>query len=83
VPPLGRRLRLGVVGGGRGSVVGTWHRNGARLSGQWDVVAGALSTDPERARLSAADWCIAPGAPMRTSAKWPQPSAAAPTASRR
>mgnify|MGYP001190399932 FL=1 len=61
VPPLGRRLRLGVVGGGRGSVVGTWHRNGARLSGQWDVVAGALSTDPERARLSAADWCIAPG----------------------
>jgi len=59
VPPLGRRLRLGVVGGGRGSVVGTWHRNGAWLSGQWDIVAGALSTDPERARLSATDWCIA------------------------
>lgn len=60
VPPLGRRLRLGFVGGGRGALVGTWHRNGAWLSGQWDVAAGALSTDPERARISAADWGIAP-----------------------
>lgn len=60
VPPLGRRLRLGFVGGGRGGLVGAWHRNGARLSGHWDIVAGALSTRPETARLSAADWGIAP-----------------------
>ncbi|SMX42340.1 Gfo/Idh/MocA family protein [Maliponia aquimaris] len=60
VPPLGRRLRLGFVGGGRGAIVGPWHRHGAWLSGHWDIVAGALSTNPDKARLSAADWCIAP-----------------------
>lgn len=59
-PVLGRRLRLGFVGGGRGGMVGTWHLAGARLSGHWDVVAGALSSHPETARLSAADWGIAP-----------------------
>lgn len=59
IPPLGRRLRLGMVGGGRRAVVGTWHYYGARLSGHWSLVAGALSRDPERARLSAEDWCIA------------------------
>lgn len=59
IPPLGRRLRLGFVGGGQGAVVGTWHLNGARLSGHWDVLAGALSRDPVRATASADDWCIA------------------------
>ncbi len=55
-PPLGRRLRLGFVGGGRGGQVGAWHASGARLSGHWDIVAGALSTDPETSVLSARDW---------------------------
>ncbi len=59
IPPLGRRLRLGFVGGGRGAVVGTWHLHGARLSGHWDVLAGALSRDPACATASADDWCIA------------------------
>lgn len=59
VPPLGRRLRLGQIGGGRGSVVGSWHRDGARLSGHWDLVAGLLSRDPDKARLAAADQIIA------------------------
>jgi predicted dehydrogenase len=55
-PPLCRRLRLGFVGGGRGGQVGAWHAAGARLSGRWDIVAGALSTDPGTAALSARDW---------------------------
>ena len=55
-PPLGRRLRLGFVGGGRGGQVGAWHASGARLSGHWDIVAGALSTDPETSVLSARDF---------------------------
>lgn len=59
VPPLGRRLRLGFVGGGRGGLVGEWHWAGARLSNHWDVVAGALSSNPENAALSARDWMIA------------------------
>lgn len=57
-PPLGRRLRLGFVGGGRGGLVGSWHFSGARLSNHFEVVAGALSSCPETAALSAADWVI-------------------------
>ncbi|PRD29324.1 UNVERIFIED_CONTAM: putative oxidoreductase y4hM [Trichonephila clavipes] len=59
LPPLGRRLRLGFVGGGRGGLVGAWHFSGSRLSNHWEVVAGALSTRPENAAASARDWCIA------------------------
>lgn len=59
-PSLGRRLRLGFVGGGRGGLVGAWHFAGARLSNHWDVVAGALSSRPDVAAASARDWMIAP-----------------------
>src|SRR3954452_12821941 len=55
-----RRLRLGMVGGGRGAFIGAVHRIAARLDDRWDLVAGALSSDPERARASAADLFIAP-----------------------
>ncbi|SEF06121.1 Predicted dehydrogenase [Rhizobiales bacterium GAS191] len=55
-PPLGRRLRLGFVGGGRSGQVGAWHAAGARLSAHWDIVAGALSADPKVGALSARDW---------------------------
>jgi predicted dehydrogenase len=56
----GRRLRLGMVGGGRGAFIGAVHRIAARLDDQYELVAGALSSDPERARASAADIGIAP-----------------------
>jgi predicted dehydrogenase len=59
LPPSSRRLRLGMVGGGEGAFIGEIHAMGARLSNRWDIVAGALSSDPERARRSAADWYIA------------------------
>lgn len=58
-PPASRRLRLGIVGGGRGALVGQWHWTGARLSNRWDLVAGALSSDPETARASGRDWMLA------------------------
>ncbi len=58
-PAAGRRLRLGLVGGGRGGLVGQWHAGGARLSGRWDIVAGALSSDPKTARESGRDWLFA------------------------
>ena len=47
---LGRRLRLGVIGGGPGSFIGTVHRSAARLDDYYEIVAGVLSSDPERAR---------------------------------
>lgn len=60
IPELGRRLRLGFVGGGRGGLVGEWHFAGARLSNHWHVVAGALSTRADNSAISARDWCIPP-----------------------
>lgn len=48
-----RRIRLGMVGGGEGAFIGTVHRIAARLDGDYDLVAGALSSRPEIARSSA------------------------------
>lgn len=56
----GRRLRLGMVGGGQGAFIGAVHRIAARLDDRYELVAGALSSDPARARASAAALRIAP-----------------------
>jgi predicted dehydrogenase len=55
-----RRLRLGMVGGGEGAFIGAIHRMAARLDDRYELVAGALSSDPVRARRSALDLGIAP-----------------------
>ena len=49
-----RRLRLGMVGGGEGAFIGGVHRIAARLDDQYELVAGALSADPQRAQRSGA-----------------------------
>ena len=49
-----RRLRLGMVGGGEGAFIGAVHRIAARMDDRYELVAGALSADAERARTSAA-----------------------------
>ncbi|SOC07280.1 Gfo/Idh/MocA family protein [Stappia indica] len=56
----GGRIRLGMVGGGEGAFIGGVHRMAARLDGQFELVAGALSSDPERAKASAAALGLAP-----------------------
>ena len=50
VSKLGRRLRLGVIGGGIGSFIGPIHRGAAVLHEQYDVVASVLSSNPERSK---------------------------------
>jgi len=45
---LGRRLRLAVIGGGPGSFIGAMHRQAARLDDRYELVAAALSSDPQR-----------------------------------
>ena len=55
-----RRLRYAMVGGGRDAFIGAVHRMAARLDDRIVLVAGALSSDPERARLSGADVGLAP-----------------------
>ena len=57
---LGPRLRVGMVGGGRDAFIGAVHRMAMRLDDGFDLVAGALSSEPARARASAADLRIAP-----------------------
>ncbi|WP_170417152.1 Gfo/Idh/MocA family protein [Ruegeria atlantica] len=54
-PRLSRRLRLGVVGGGRISVT---QATAARMTDRWEVTAGALSSDAERSRARGADWYL-------------------------
>jgi predicted dehydrogenase len=49
---LGRKLRLGVIGGGPGSFIGPVHRAAALLDGRFDIVAGVLSSDPEKSRAA-------------------------------
>jgi predicted dehydrogenase len=45
---LGRRLRLGVIGGGSDSFIGEVHRTAARLDDNFEIVAAVLSSNPER-----------------------------------
>jgi len=49
ITTLGRRLRLAVIGGGPGSFIGGMHRMAARIDDRYELVAGVLSSDPERA----------------------------------
>jgi predicted dehydrogenase len=55
-----RRLRLGMVGGGPGGFIGAVHRIAARIDDKYELVAAALSSDPERSRKAALDLHIAP-----------------------
>ena len=48
-------IRLGMVGGGQGAFIGGVHRIAARMDGQYQLCAGALSSDPVRAHASAAE----------------------------
>lgn len=51
-PAKAARIRLGMVGGGEGAFIGAVHRIAARLDDHYELVAGALSATPEKARRS-------------------------------
>lgn len=53
-----RRLRAGIVGGGAGAFIGAVHRIACELDAQALVVAGAMSSDPKRAKESADAWFL-------------------------
>lgn len=54
------RIRLGMVGGGNDAFIGGVHRIAARIDGEFDLVAGALSSTPEKAKASGAALGLAP-----------------------
>ena len=58
--PLNRKLRMGLVGGGQGAFIGKVHSIAATLDNRAVLVAGALSSDPARAKASAPDYDIKP-----------------------
>ncbi len=56
--PLHRKLRMGLIGGGQGSFIGRVHATAAVLDNRAALVAGALSSDPAKAKASAPDYDI-------------------------
>lgn len=52
---LDRKLRMGMVGGGRDAFIGAVHRRAAMLDGGVELVAGAFASTPEKSRLSGRD----------------------------
>lgn len=58
--PLNRKLRMGLIGGGQGAFIGRVHATAAILDNRASLVAGALSSDPARAKASAQDYDIPP-----------------------
>ena len=58
--PLNRKLNMGLVGGGQGSFIGKVHSIAGVLDNRASLVAGALSSNPERAKDSASVYDIKP-----------------------
>src|SRR5688500_9247940 len=52
---MSRKIRYGMVGGGRGAFIGAVHRIAANIDGQIELVCGAFSSDPEKSRASGGD----------------------------
>ncbi len=74
-PSQSRRLRLGVVGGGR---ISHTQAMAARLTDRWEVVAGALSSDPARAKAAARIGTCPKSGVTPLSSRWPMLKPIAP-----
>ena len=55
---MSRKIRYGMVGGGRGAFIGALHRIAAAMDGQIELVCGAFSSDPQRSKDSGADFFL-------------------------
>ena len=53
-------VRLGMVGGGPGAMIGATHRIAARMYGRYRLVAGAFSRTPERNRAMGEELALRP-----------------------
>jgi predicted dehydrogenase len=58
---MSRKIRYGMVGGGRGAFIGAVHRIAAAIDQQIELVCGAFSSDPEKSKASGADLYLPPG----------------------
>lgn len=55
---MSRKIRYGMVGGGRGAFIGGVHRIAAAMDQQIELVCGAFSSDPKRSKLSGKDFFL-------------------------
>jgi predicted dehydrogenase len=63
---MSRKLRMGMIGGGRGAFIGGVHRMAAGIDGEIELVCGALHVDPEIALLSGQDLHLDPKRTYKT-----------------
>jgi predicted dehydrogenase len=54
------KLKMGIVGGGRGAFIGAVRRMGAWLDGKIELVSGAFSANAEKSKASGEDLCLHP-----------------------
>ncbi|MBP7822165.1 MAG: Gfo/Idh/MocA family oxidoreductase [Saprospiraceae bacterium] len=57
---MSRKIRMGMVGGGRGAFIGNVHRMAAAMDGQIDLVGGVFSSDSEKSKASGSDLFLSP-----------------------
>ena len=55
---MSRKIRYGMVGGGRGAFIGAVHRIAAAMDGQIELVCGAFSSDPAKSKASGTDFYL-------------------------
>lgn len=60
-------VRYGMIGGGQGAFIGGIHRTAAAIAGNWQLVAGAFSSTPEKSKASGAEIGVDP---ERTYGSW-------------
>src|SRR5271156_1080285 len=57
---MSRKIRYGMIGGGRGAFIGAVHRSAAAIDQQLELVCGAFSADAQRSRASGGDLFLPP-----------------------
>ncbi len=55
-----RKIRMGMIGGGRGAFIGAVHRVAAAIDGEIELVCGAFSSNPEKSIASGHDLMLSP-----------------------
>src|SRR6478736_6696649 len=79
---MNRKLRMGMVGGGRGAFIGAVHRMAANLDGKIELVAGCFSSNPEKSKLSGEDLFLDPSRVYSSYAEMAKSEAALPVGTR-
>lgn len=79
---MNRKLKMGMIGGGRGAFIGSVHRMAANLDGKIELVAGCFSSNPEKSRLSGEDFFLNPDRVYPTYQEMAEKEAALPPGER-